>query len=394
MPTKVLTSAFVRAAICPPERNKIDYFDFRNTGFFLEVLQSERKTYYQRYSDSHGRQRQYKIGPANVLSLSQARSAARKILAQSFAGEDPQAIRVAKRKIPRVAEFARERYLPYVRTYKRSWDTDERLLRVHVLPRIGNLFMDEVRAEHFQEMLQSMTEAGYAPGTCGRAVVIPRYMFSLALKWKVPGIRENPASGLSLPPDNQRNRFLTAPEIERLLHVIKHDQNQVAAKAILLLLLTGARRNEITQAQWDQVDLDRGVLVVPVSKSGRPRRVVLNEPALKVLRSISRDQSNPYIFPSQVTGKPCPSLFFPWNRIRRRANIPDVRLHDLRHSFASLLINDGVPLYEVQRLLGHSNPRTTQRYAHLAPETLADAAKVAGDVIASLMPESDDDEDA
>ena len=150
----------------------------------------------------------------------------------------------------------------------------------------------------------------------------------------------------------------------------------------MLLLLTGARRNEITHARWEYLDWEKRTLLVPVSKSGKPRSIALNATAMEMLRSIFRDSRSAYILPSPVTGQPSPSLFFPWHRIRTRAGLPDLRLHDLRHSFASFLVNKGVSLYVVQGLLGHANTRYTQRYAHLTPDTLRDAAETVGTVIA------------
>ena len=113
-----------------------------------------------------------------------------------------------------------------------------------------------------------------------------------------------------------------------------------------------------------------------VRKNGHPRYIQLNSSAIELLKSVPRTNGNPYTFPAPTTGRPMPNLFFPWDRIRTRAGLQDFRLHDLRHSFASFIINSRADLYEVQRLLGHSNPRSTQRYAHLSREKLAQAAEV------------------
>jgi integrase len=170
----------------------------------------------------------------------------------------------------------------------------------------------------------------------------------------------------------------TSEETQRLLICLSEGHDQFAAEAILLLLLTGARRSEITQAKWENVDLRKRTLLVPRSKSGKPRRIILNDHALAVFRSIQRTRGNPFVFPLPSTGRPPTSLFRQWHRIRCKAGLPDLRLHDLRHSFASFLVNKGVSLYVVQGLLGHSQIRTTQRYAHLNQQTLQDAVEVVG----------------
>jgi integrase len=382
MPKVHLTRRFVEAASCPRGRSKLDYFDMRQRGLMLEVRFSGGKTFYQRYTDARGRERQFKLGAADVITLGQARRQARTILAQAVLGDDPHLRRRELRATPSLSDFVRDRYLPHVKTYKRSWSTDETLLRIHILPGLGSLAVDEVTNEAIADIIRKMRESGYASGTTNRVLVLLRYIYNLGRKWKVPGMSLNPTLGLSTAPDVQRDRFLSHDETRRLMVAIEADENRMAAQAITLLLLTGARRNEISQAKWEYVNWERRTLLVPLSKSGKPRTITLNAHALGLLRSVPRIDGNPYIFPSGVTRRPCASLYFPWDRMRRRAGLENVRLHDLRHSFASFLVNQGVSLYVVQGLLGHSHSRTTQRYAHLAQQTLQDAAEVVGVLVA------------
>jgi integrase len=385
LPKAILTSTFVRRSVCPEGVRRIDYFDEGVPGFLLEIRCSGGKTFYQRYRDSRGRERQFKIGSARVLTVRQARIKARNILAEVVLGKDPQKERELLREIPTLAQFVRASYLPFAKSAKRSWRTDEAVLRIHILPRLGRLALDQISSQQVAELLRHMREQHYASGTTNRVLVLLRYIFNLAKKWGVACVSNNPAAELKTAPDVCRERFLTVEETHRLLKAIDTDENQTAAQSIKLLLLTGARRNEITQAKWEYVDWQKKTLLVPCSKSGRPRLIQLNSAALDLMRTLQREPGNAFIFPSPVTGRPSASLHFPWTRIRKRAGLTGFRLHDLRHSFASFLVNKGVSIYVVQGLLGHANVRATQRYAHLANETLSDAAELIPSVMLSTQ---------
>src|SRR6185503_14402170 len=170
MPRLRLCPAFVRSATCPEGTKKIDFFDTEQRGFLLEVRTSGGKTYYQRYTDKRGRERQFKIGCAIVLPLAAARRKARETVAEALIGEDPQERRAELRTIPTLAELVRDRYLPHVKSYKRSWCTDETVLRIHILPVLGSQYIDQIRAEQIAALVGRMREKDYATGTTNRVV--------------------------------------------------------------------------------------------------------------------------------------------------------------------------------------------------------------------------------
>jgi hypothetical protein len=174
MPRVHLTRQFAQAATCPPGRPKIDFFDADQRGFMLEVRSSGGKTFYQRYTDARGRERQFKLGPAEILTLDQARRKARLVLAQALIGEEPQQQRRVLRETPTLNESVRDRYLPHVKSYKRSWCTDETVLRLHILPALGAEPVDQVKNEAISELLEAMRQKGYASGTTNRVLILSR----------------------------------------------------------------------------------------------------------------------------------------------------------------------------------------------------------------------------
>ena len=173
--------------------------------------------------------------------------------------------------------------------------------------------------------------------------------------------------------NNQRYRYLTEGELKRLSKAVKESENPMLAPIISMLILTGARRGEVLNARWEDIDLSRKRWRIPYTKSGKPRTVPLSESALEVLNNVPRVEGSPFVFPNPKTGKPFNSIYRSWNTARKKAGLEDVVIHSLRHSLASFLINSGRNLYEVGALLGHTQVKTTMRYAHLADETLQEA---------------------
>lgn len=279
---------------------------------------------------------------------------------------------------PTLMEFIERTYLPYARANKKSWQTDVSLLRTHLLPQFGPVMMSEVSKLQVAEFV-SRLRATKKPSTVNRILILFRFIYNQAIRWEVPGLTHNPTAACPLLRDNARKeRFLSKEETARLYDSVCESESPVLRHVIALLILTGARKGEALTARWTDFDLAHRIWRVPMSKSGRPRHIPLSDGALAVLERIpNQGLADGYLFPSPSTGKPYTSIFGAWDRARQRAKLQDVRIHDLRHSFASMLVNQGRSLYEVQQILGHHQIKTTQRYAHLANKTLIDAANTA-----------------
>src|SRR5574343_66796 len=216
MPSINLDTAFVRKAVCPEGKNRIEYFDTNIQVFTLEVRISGGKTYYLRYRDDHGRQRQHKIGDAKSITFDKARSAAERLRSQVVLGENPAETKKIKRSIPTIAEFYNDTYLPFLKSYRRNMGSDFSFHHTHLLPRFGSKHLDELKQQDVIDAQQSMTKAGYAPGTANKFVVQIRYMYNVAKKRGIPGSEFNPAAGVKQYLVQGRERFLTQEEIQRL----------------------------------------------------------------------------------------------------------------------------------------------------------------------------------
>ena len=263
-----LTQAFVNAATCPQGQTKQEITDKECKGLILEVRQSGGKTYYLRYTSHRGKQRQYRIGNATVLTLHQARNQCRIALNRVALGQDPCEEKEEARKVPTFAQFIQEHYLPYVRSYKRSWTTDISLLKNHLLPRFGSRYMDEIARQDIQKMHHDRRASGAAPGSANRLLIMMRYIFNLAIKWDVPGIKTNPCRGVPLlEVNNKMERYLSVEEAQRLYEVVCQNQNAMLRYIVPMLILTGARKREVLDAKWQDFDFTRRIWRIPMSKA-------------------------------------------------------------------------------------------------------------------------------
>ena len=368
---------------CPPSQRKVDYRDSHCKGLLLEVRSSGGRTWYLRYVSARGQRRQLRLGDQCDLSLAQARRMAEQHRNQVALGNDPSQERQDLRSLPTFAEFADEQLLPFFKVSKRSWKWDASLLRCHLIPAFGTKTLDAVTRTDVLAFQVTKLDSGLAPGTVYRIMVLLRHCYKLALDWEVPGVKSNPCLKVPLPKVEQsRERFLSTDEAQRLLTAVRQSKNHELESIICFLLLTGARKREVLDARWENVDWQQRQWLIPFSKNGHRRYVPLSDSALVLLRRRQLDaQGSPWMFANPETGKPYSNIHYSWDWARQRAGLEGLRIHDLRHSFASFAINAGRSLYEVQQLLGHRSSTMTQRYAHLAQDTLLAASNA---VVAAL----------
>ncbi len=379
MSKTLLTGRFIGLAICPADKKRICYSDQKVAGLILEVRQSGGKSFYVRYRDPYGSQRNYRISDASSITLAAAREITVDILSKVAAGIDPFAEKEERRAVPTVKAFFDDCYLPHAQTDKRSWKSDVCIFKHHIDPYIGSQRVDAVTTADILHMKKTMKQKGYAEGTCDRVLILTRYMFNLMIRWKIGSLAANPTVGVKLfNPKNGRERFLTKEEVMRLVEALDQSVNPCLRDIVMFLLLTGARKQEALKAAWEDFDFERGFWLIPETKSGRPRAVPLSEHLLQLLDMLPSRGSSPWLFPNPKTGKPFVAVFHSWNTARKQADLADVRMHDLRHSFASFLVNSGRSIYEVKELLGHAHIKTTERYAHLDNKTLTSAVNSAG----------------
>jgi len=282
-----------------------------------------------------------------------------------------------------------EQYIPYKKSSgKRGWARDRDLFQNHLKPTFGKKRLNEITLHSVQQLLTSHRNKGYAASTCNHPIRVLRHAMGLACKWRI--IETNQLAGVSLlREENQVNNIMTGSELKRLVQVLKTDKNKMVGSACLFLLSTGARLNEALSARWEHFDLEHRNWTIPSehSKSRKIRSIPLNPTAIQVLESLGTRGKYDHPFIGR-RGKPLTTINRAWSRLRNDAGLPHLRLHDLRHQYASFLINQGRTLYEVQAILGHSDPSVTMRYAHLSTKSLRAAADSASVVINGAMPKS------
>ena len=368
------------------ERDTV-FWDRELQGFGIRVYPGGGKVYVAQARGPEGAKR-VTVGRHGVINADEARQRAGLVIARVKAGEDATPEPMAPRPTaegPTVAELAK-RYLEEhvaVRCKPKTAKTARSVVERHIVPTLGGLPLSAVERTHVLELQQRLSGT---PTTANAVVKKLSHMYTLAEGWGLVAEGFNPCRSVTKYPLHRRERFLTDAEFERLGRVL--DEAEVeggasagAVAAIRLLMLTGCRKNEILALRWQDVDLAAGELTLGDAKTG-PRTVPLAPSAVRLLAGLALEPGNPWVIPGNKRGTHMRDIDGAWQTMRTRAKLDDVRIHDLRHSYASRALALGESLPMIGKLLGHSQIETTARYAHLARDSVHEAAQQIAESIA------------
>ena len=289
--------------------------------------------------------------------------------------------------------FFDQHYFPHAKATKRLSYHDWSIYNTHMREQLGSYTLDELTNPVLDVWVREQVVKGYKRSTINKHIHLVNRMLNLARHWgHIMGYSKQQQNLKKLATGDYTQRFLNETEIEGLLKACRANSNPFLYLFVQLLLLTGARKGEARLMRWRDVDTVKRIWTVPRSKNGRSRRIVLSSAALKVIDDTQSKATHLdlptkpecYVFTNPQTRTAYHSFYAAWFVARDRADLSDVRIHDLRHTYASMLINSGVSLYEVQTLLGHSSMQMTQRYAHLEPNLLHQRTEIVSKTISGL----------
>jgi integrase len=391
MTTTWLTETFIRQLQPPGTGAKITYdgLDPKGragvvSGFGIRCTAAGHKSFILNYR-VNGRERRLTIGAWPVWTLAAARAEATDLKRRIAKGADPLGEIEAKRNAVTVSQLA-DRFLEeHVARRRPSTQRDYRAAVEIIKHTMGRRHVSAIETTDIEKLHREIT--GRAPVRANRIYAVAAMMFALAVKWKMRD--DNPAKGIERNRETARQRYLNGDELARLTAALAEHRDQQACDIIRILLLTGSRRGEVQAARWEQIDFERAIWSKPASATKQNKRhdVPLSAPVMRLLTNLyrRRDPGSPYVFPGRNEGAPRSKIGRNWEAVCKAAQIAGLRMHDLRHSFASELINSGHGLPIIGSLLGHSRPETTNRYSHLYDATLRDAVDRVGSRMSGLV---------
>lgn len=388
--TKHLADNLVKMLEAPATGNQVTYDD-KVTGFGCRVTAAGTRAFILNYRTKSGRERRITIGSFPEWKVAAARAEAMNLKKRIDRGEDPLADIETARTAPTVAHMCSRFEDEHLRKKRPATQRDYKaMIANEILPAMKHLKVAEVTFSDVDSLHRKITKRGRTY-RANRTVAVLSKMFSLAVRWKWRS--DNPAKGIERNEETKRHRYLSGDELGRLTIALAKHPDQQAANIIRLLLLTGARRGEVQSAKWEDLNLETGVWIKPgaTTKQKTEHRVPLSAPARQLLADLWKQ-----VAAAKKKGKPVSDYVFPgrggqahrveikdeWATLCEAASIKGARLHDIRHTYASILASAGLSLPVIGALLGHTQPATTARYSHLFDDPLRAATERVGAIVA------------
>jgi len=384
-----LTADFIANQLqCPEGQRRIEYVDKGGTGLYVEVRATSqgRGTFYWRTrSPETGKTIHQKLGHTTDIDLETAREKVRQLRAKQTLGlyRDE---RKAKRAVPTLEEVFLE-YMKEAKVHNRGWKKKRQMYDLRIKAAFGHKRITEIKRAEVRSWHVSLREDGLSPAYSDRFLSLLRNMLNYCVSTEL--LASNPAAGVKpFNPDNRVEHYLGQDELKRLLTALNTWNNRTVAQILLLAASTGMRIGEILKLKWSEVDLEHKILTVAASssKNKRLRTVPINETALEVLSKLDTRGQYESVFINKRTKRAYITISKQWDKFRKEAGFPHLRIHDLRHQFASMLINQGVSLITVKELLGHAQVATTERYSHLTIDSMANASGRVSNILNGAMP--------
>jgi integrase len=373
-----LTDKAVRALPVPNKGQRI-YWDSEAPGLGIRITPGGTRSFILDYR-ANGRQRRYTIGAFPDWTVSEARDEARKLRRDIDLGDDPMGNRHTEREAPTVAALA-QRYITDHLPRKRpgSQANDRAMLEQLILPKLAKRKLSAVTHADIEALHREVSKR--APYRANRMAALLSKMFNLAVKWGMTDT--NPVKGLEKNPEEKREQYLAPEELARLTEALARHPNQQSANIVRLLILTGARKGEVLAMRWQDLDCEAGTWTKPSAhtKQKKKHHIPLSAPAVELLASIRRNPESPHVFPGERPGEHQQDIRRFWTTVCKWAGVTNVRPHDLRHTYASYLASTGQSLPVIGALLGHTQPGTTARYAHLLLDPLKQATERVGAMV-------------
>lgn len=356
-----------KGSVSVSPKNRMDIvWDDVLPGFGLRTYASGKKSYVLKYRFK-GKQHIVTIGSASLLNKPEAKALAKRHLLGIIYDIDP--FPEKSRKRIKLATFCTKYLESWAKIHKRSWDKDARRIKQYILPRWPNAYLHDVSHKQIADFHAELGRT--YPYEANRLREQLSKMFEVARDWGyIDHLQQNPAKGIKDFPEHKRRRYVTDLELPSLAYSIAQEPSVVVRNVIWLYLLTGLRKRELLSLRWEDVDFGQRVIHIRQTKSGKPLDQPLSAGAMALLRAMPRKPDNPWVVIGKNEGAHRIDINIAWGRIRKRAGLPDLRIHDLRRTLACSLLNSGATLELVGEILNHSTLSVSADYAYFVNDTV------------------------